>query len=157
MKRLKSVIGLFIVMSLTQASLAATERVKPALLQYTPEFILQQVLIKKNISFRDDVAMPAIYLESKTSLQQFQNAIESQWNFRPAVFTNAYAVKNNEIYILDEAKYYDESKRCMDDSLAHELTHYVQVKYKNYDLNDESLEWDAIEVQTWFRDNFCKF
>ncbi len=43
----------------------------------------------------------------------------------------------------------------MDDSLAHELVHYVQVKYQKFDLNDESLEWDAVDIQTAFREKFC--
>ena len=53
----------------------------------------------------------------------------------------------------------DTLKACwpkVDDSVAHELTHFVQAKYQNFDLNDESLEWDAIDVQNWFRENFCK-
>lgn len=100
--------------------------------------------------------MPAIYYKSQTPLKQFQDAIQKQWGMRPDVFTNAFAVANNEIYILDDAGYYEEHKRCMDDSLVHELVHYVQVKYLNWDINDESLEWDAIEIQTEFREEFCK-
>lgn len=129
---------------------------EPAQLKYSIDFILQQVLIRKNKSFDANIPVPQFYYQSSTSLAQFQDAIEKQWGFRPDVFTNAFADANNEIYILDDADYYKKTERCMDDSVAHELTHYVQSKYQHFDLNDESLEMDAIDVQTWFRDNFCK-
>lgn len=129
---------------------------KPAKLQHSVEFIFEKVLALKNQTMRSDTAFPKFYFESSTPLKQFQDAIEKQWGQRPEVFTNAFAVDNNEIYILDEAAYYKKNKRCMDDSIAHELTHYIQVKYQGWDLGDESLEWDAIEVQNAFRKEFCK-
>ena len=134
----------------------AQARTAPAQLQFTGDFILKQILIKKNLAFRPELELPKLFLESTTPLLQFQDAIFPQWGFRPEVFTNAYSVGTNEIYLLDEAKYYTEKRRCMDDSYAHELTHYVQSQYQKYDLNDESLEWDAVEVQTWFREAFCQ-
>lgn len=129
----------------------------PAKLQYPVEFILEKVLELKHLDKRTDVPFPKFYYESSTPLRQFQDAIEKQWGFRPDKFTNAFAVTNNEVYIFDDADYYKRNKRCMDDSIAHELTHYVQVKYLNWDLSDESLEWDAVEVQTAFRNKYCKF
>lgn len=127
-----------------------------AKLQYTPEMILKQVLAKKNLQFKPEIPMPELNLQSKTPLKKFQDAIEPQWGFRPDVFTNAFIILKNEIYLMDDAAYYKKMKRCVDDSMAHELTHYVQVKYQNYDISDDSLEMEAIDVQTWFRDNFCK-
>lgn len=129
---------------------------EPARLKYSPEFILKQVLVRKNKTYDKQIPMPQFFYESSTPLIQFQDAIEKQWGFRPDVFTNAFVAERNEIYILDDAEYYKKAERCMDDSVAHELTHYVQVKYQKFDLNDESLEMDAIDVQTWFRENFCK-
>ena len=128
----------------------------PAKLQFTVDFILKNVIERKSQTFDAKLPVPKIFLESSTSLKQFQDAIEPQWGFRPDQFTNAYVVAKNEIYLMDEAGYYHETKRCMDDSLAHEFTHYIQAKYQKFDLNDESLEWDAIDVQTWFRQVFCK-
>lgn len=128
----------------------------PAKLQHPIDFIFEKVLEKKHLDKRTDVPFPKFYFESNTSLKQFQDAIEKQWGFRPDKFTNAFAVANNEVYILDEADYYKKNQRCMDDSIAHELTHYIQVKYQNWDLSDESLEWEAVEVQTAFRNEFCK-
>lgn len=128
----------------------------PAKLQHSIDFIFSKVLEKKRLQKRDDVPFPPFFYQSKTPLKQFQDAIEKQWGFRPDHFTNAFAVANNEVYILDEADYYRKTGRCMDDSVAHELVHYLQVKYQNWDLADESLEWEAIDIQTAFREEFCK-
>jgi hypothetical protein len=134
----------------------STMTTKTVKLQHELNFILDKVLSYKHLEVNASIINPKIYLKSKTPLKQFQDAIESQWGQRPKEFTNAYAVKNNEIYLLDDADYYKKTERYIDDSLAHELTHFVQVKYQNFDINDESLEWDAVDIQTWFRDNFCK-
>lgn len=148
MKKIILICSLF---TMTQIALA-----KEATLKYPVDFLFQKVLEKKRLPKNDLIAFPKIYYSSKTPLKQFQDAIESQWGMRPDLITNAFAVKNNEIYILDEADYYESKGRCMDDSLVHELVHYVQVKYQNWDLNDESLEWDAVEIQTLFREEFCR-
>jgi hypothetical protein len=128
----------------------------PAKLKYSLEFLFSKVLEKKNVPINTKIEFPQFYFESNTSLKQFQDAIEEQWGQRPQYFTNAFSVKNNEIYILDDAAYYKKHQRCMDDSVVHELVHFVQVKYFNWDLSDESLEWDAIDIQTEFRNKFCK-
>lgn len=128
---------------------------EPATLKYQVDFLFSKVLEKKRQTINPNIAFPKIFYSSKTSLKQFQDAIEGQWGMRPDYFTNAYAVANNEIYLMDDKDYYESKKRCMDDSLVHELVHFVQVKYLNWDLNDESLEWDAIDIQTAFREEFC--
>lgn len=125
--------------------------------KYSTEHILKEILAYKNIEFRADVPLPSVTMESKASLKQFQDEIEPQWHMRPAVITNAYIVNYNKIYLNDDKAYYDKVERCIDDSLAHELTHYIQVKYLGKSLeDDESLEWDAVDTQTWFREQFCK-
>jgi hypothetical protein len=129
---------------------------EPAKLKYPIDFLVSKVLEKKHQTKNDKIPMPKFYYASSTPLKQFQDAIEKQWGMRPDMLTNAFAVENNEIYILDDADYYESHQRCMDDSVVHELVHYVQVKYLNWDLNDESLEWDAIDIQTEFRLEFCK-
>jgi hypothetical protein len=126
-----------------------------AKLKYTLEFILDYVLAKKNLTRDPAHPMPQLFLKSTTALEVFQKDIVSQWGFSPDFVTNAYSVKTNRIYLLDDKDYYVRTKRCMDDSLAHELTHYVQVVYKKWDLMDESLEWDAVDIQTQFREEFC--
>lgn len=127
----------------------------PAKLRYSVEFVLQKVLELKKKEFNPLIPLPSIHFESRTPLEVFQDAIEAQWGMRPEHFTNAYSVAHNMLFLNDETSYYRRTKRCMDDSLAHELTHYVQSKYQGFDLNDESLEWDAIDVQTAFREAFC--
>jgi hypothetical protein len=128
----------------------------PAKLRYPVDFIFEKVLEKKHLSYRTDVPFPVIRFVSVTPLKEFQDAIEEQWGMRPDQITNAFAVKHNKVFLNDDAAYYIRTGRCMDDSLAHELTHYVQAKYLNWDLNDESLEWEAIEIQTAFREEYCK-
>lgn len=127
-----------------------------AQLKYPLDFLLQKVLERKHQIKRDDVPFPKFYFESKTPLKQFQDAIEKQWGMRPDKFSNAFAIDNNEVYISDDANYYRRTGRCMDDSAVHELVHYVQVKYLNWDIFDESLEWEAVDIQTEFREEFCK-
>lgn len=133
--------------------LAHAEPIKP---QYSGQFILERILEYKNLTLNPSIEIPQIVYSSEVSLQEFQNDIESQWGFRPDVITNAYVVKLNKIYLYDSKEYYSENERCIDDSLAHELAHFVQVKYREWDLNDESLEWDAIDTQTWFRTQYCQ-
>ena len=126
-----------------------------AKLKYSVDDIFRFVLTEKNKPIDPNIPMPKIYFKSKTPLTQFQNAIEKQWGQRPTEIVNAYANDNNEIYLMDDSDYYIKTERCMDDSLAHELVHYVQSKYQKFDLNDESLEWDAVGIQTAFREKFC--
>ncbi len=120
------------------------------------EVILQRILDHKSLSFDPLRLIPVIRYSSETSLSEFQKDIEPQWGFKPNVITNAFIWKLNRIYLLDDAKYYTSTGRCIDDSLAHELTHFIQYAYRGWDLNDESLEWDAIDTQTWYRETYCK-
>lgn len=152
------VIACVLVLGGVESAVAAPKKPKPkvvAKLRYTPEFILEQVLLRKNQTKNSEIPAPKISFGSKTKLAYFQEAMLPQWGSKPAAFTNAYAVLKNEVFLLDEDKYYKKLKRCMDDSLAHELTHYVQAQYQHFDLNDDSLEYDAVDVQTWFRETYC--
>lgn len=129
----------------------------PAKLNKSVEFIFWKVLEKKHLDIRPEVKFPSIYFSSKTQLKQFQDAIEKQWGQRPKEITNAFAIENNEIYLLDDSNYYKRLNRCIDDSLAHEIVHYIQTKYLGWDISqDESLEWEAIEIQTELRAELCK-
>lgn len=147
---------IILLLSLVLSTFAAAGTTPPAQLKYPVDFLFQKVLEKKRQVQNDNIAFPKIFYASKTPLKKFQDAIEKQWGFRPDLITNAYAVTNNEVYIMDDADYYNKHGRCMDDSLVHELVHFVQVQYLKWDLNDESLEWDAIGIQTEFREEFCK-
>jgi hypothetical protein len=125
-------------------------------IKYSTECVLKAILKHKGLEFRPDIEIPKVIVGSKSSLKEFQDAMEPQWKMRPENFTNAYAVHLNQIFLMDELAYYKRTNRFVDDSLAHELQHYVQVKYRGWALDgaDDSLELDAINVQTWFREEF---
>ena len=133
----------------------------PAKLIYSQQFILNQVLLLKNLKLDETKTLPMLRVESQTVLKDFQDAIEKQWHMRPDFFSSAYAVLQNTIYLIDDDAYYKRTQRCMADSFAHELTHYVQVQYQGADLLNaadidvDGYEMDAIDVQTRFREKFC--
>jgi hypothetical protein len=124
---------------------------QPARLAFDAQFVLEQVARRMNVTLRPEIPVPAVLLESATPLHRFQDAIAPQWGFRPHVFANAYVSARNEIYLIDEAAYYERVGRTLDDSLAHEFAHYLQVHYLKADLADPSLESEAVAVQHAFR------
>jgi len=124
---------------------------EPERLHEEPHVILARVARQMNVELRDDEPPPRVFLESRTPLAQFQDAVEAQWKHRPARFANVYAVASNEIYLSDDPSYYRRMRRTLDESLAHEFTHYVQVRYLGADLADESCEAQALDVQMAFR------
>lgn len=128
----------------------------PMKLSYSLDCLLKITAMKKGILLKENIPKPKIFLESQTPLQQFQDAIEPQWNMRPDFFLNAYVAHLNEIYLMDDEKYYTRNGRFIDDSLVHELVHFLQVKYQNVNLSDgdESIEGEAIAIQTWFRESY---
>ena len=123
---------------------------RPVKLRYEPRYILQAVARQMNVALRPEIPVPTVHLESSTPLRRFQDAMAAQWRFRPRVFTNAYAVARNEIYLMDDAAYYARHNRTLDASLAHEFAHYIQVHYLNADLREPSWETDAIAAQQRF-------
>ena len=151
--------GLFLILA---ASLAATGEgapiAPPAVLRYEPQCILRAVAWHMGFNPRWDIPLPALRYESRTPLRDFQDAIETQWGLRPDAFTNAFAERSNEIFLIDEARYYAKLRRFIDDSLAHEYAHYVQFHYRKQHMvpEDDTLEYEAIAVQTWFRDTYFR-
>ena len=129
---------------------------KTAQLQFSPEHTLAKVLELMKLK-PQQIPLPEVRFASLVSLADFQNDVEPQWGFRPDQVTNVYIAAGNRIYLLDEESFYLEKDRCMDDSLAHELVHFIQVKYLKIPIEqfDDSMEWQAIEVQSQFRDLFC--
>jgi len=124
---------------------------EPVKLRYEPQFILETVARRMNVTLRQEVPLPAVFLESRTSLAQFQKAMAGQWPFTPALIANSYSTATNEIYLSDEPSFYLRLKRTLDDSLAHEFVHYIQSKYLREDLTTDGCEMQAAEVQQWFR------
>lgn len=124
-------------------------------LRYAPRFILEQVARRMQVALRPEVALPAVHLESTIPLAKFQDAMESQWSFRPPLVANSYSIATNEIYLSDDASFYRRLKRTLDDSLAHEFVHYIQAKYLGEDLTTDACEMQAAEVQRWFREEYA--
>jgi hypothetical protein len=136
--------------------LALSIQAKDVQLRYTPEFVLSKVLeiMKKTPSQQ---SLPEIRFASQSRLKDFQDDVESQWGFRPEVMTNAYVAHLNRIYLLDSSNFYQKYDRCLDDSMAHELVHFVQVRYMKIPIEqfDDSMEWQAVDVQNEFRALYC--
>ena len=144
--------GLALTLCVSPHALAVDASFVPTRLRLDPHFVLAQVAQRMGVTLRPEIAPPAVFLESVTSVAQFGDAIAVQWGFRPHVFSNAYAVERNEIYLIDDPSFYARLGRTIDESLAHELAHYIQVKYLNADLAVPAWEQDANAVQAWFRD-----
>lgn len=149
------VLGL--VLAFTCTEVRAEEPEGTARPRFPTRCILLAVLARLNLVSRDDVEVPRVFFESTTPLSQFQEATARQWGFTPAVFTNAYVATRNEIYLVDAAHAYAPHRGSIDDSLAHELTHYVQTKYLEMTLDeDPSVEFQAVDVQRWFRETHVR-
>ena len=129
-----------------------------ASLRYSPLCILKAVAALMGQQYRPDIPLPAVFRASEVTLLQFQDAVEPQWGLRPDNITNVYVWNRAEIYLMDDAAWYAEQGRAMDDSLAHEFVHYIQYRYRGWDLSqdDPGLEWQAIEFQTRFREEFIQ-
>jgi hypothetical protein len=125
-----------------------------ARLQHDPQFILEAVAGRMGVRLRSDLAPPAILLESGTPLQRLQAAADKQWGFRPPVFVTMYAMESNEVYLIDKATLYGRDPATLDDSLAHELVHYIQANYLGDRVNTDWSELEAVAIQTWFRGKF---
>ena len=119
-----------------------------ATLQHDPQFILEAVARRMGITLRPALAPPAIRLESRTPLRRLQAAAERQWGVRPHVFTTTYASAGNEIYLIDDAALCAQYGGTPDDSLAHELVHYLQATYLRDRFNSDWSEAEAVATQT---------
>ena len=129
------------------ANVAAAEPVK---LRFDPQMTLKVVARRMGITLRPEIPPPEIRFASTTPLGRFQDAVERQWGARPERIANAFVSTTNEVYLIDDASYYAAVRRTIDDSLAHELTHYLQARYGRVNLADWE-EVEAVAIQNWFR------
>jgi len=131
------------------------ETVRPV---FTLGCVLQAVAYDMKVQLRPDVPLPEVIYSSRADLETFRDDVEPQWGVRPDAVTSAYIAAKNRIYLFDDAQYYSRLGRFIDDSLAHELAHYVQIEYRGGTI-ETITEWDeadAIHVQNWFRENYMK-
>lgn len=131
---------------------AAHRQTPSVALRVGVEATLEWVAGSMGVTLREDEPVPAIRLASETPLKRFQDAVAPQWHFRPPRVFNAYVVATNEIYLDDTSGYYARRKCSLDDSLAHELVHYLQVRYRGDDLSSDAAELEAVTVQREFRE-----
>ena len=126
-----------------------TDRV--ATLHHDPQRILEAVAQRMGIRLRPDIPVPVVRFESGTKLERMQAAAERQWGYRPETFANVYAIAENRIYLIDDADFYEQHARTLDDALAHEFVHYLQAIYRRDEFGSEWSEAEAIALQNWFR------
>lgn len=117
--------------------------------------ILQLTMAELNVTPRAEIPVPRLRLESETPLSEFQDAVEVGWHFRPDVFMNVYTPASNQIFLMTAPGSY-RNGRSIYDSLAHEYTHFIQVKYRNTPLDQfgDAEEAQAVDVQTAFRQKY---
>lgn len=143
-------------LSLLLAWPASAQAPETAVLSYKPECILAAVAVRKRATLTPGRKAPMVLLASKIPLSRFLEAAREQiGGFVPDRVMNMYVVKTDEIYLNDAASNYGRHGRIIDDSLAHEFAHYIQVAYEGADRENDpndSLESDAVAVQTWFRE-----
>jgi len=143
--------GAAMMFGLSLASAANLAAAEPPTLRFEPQTTLEVVARRMGITLRPEVALPEVRLESATPIERFRDAVERQWGSRPARFSNAYVLATNEVFLIDDPNYYAATGRTPDDSLAHELVHYLQAHYRHADLAGEFEELEAVQLQSWFR------
>ena len=136
------------------AAPSRTSSARIATLHHDPQFILQAVARRMGITLRPEIPVPSVLLESRTPLPRLQAAAERQWGLRPHVFVTAFTSAGNEIYLIDDAAIYERREGTLDDALAHELVHYLQVKYRKDALATDWSESEAVAIQLWFRTQY---
>lgn len=120
--------------------------------------ILELIAQKKNISLNSQIVVPKIIYASESNLKSFNADVFPQWGVSADEISNVYVIAKDIIYIIDDADYYKKHVRFIEDSIAHEYVHYLQVKYQNTNiLADESgfVELEAIDLQNWYRENYA--
>lgn len=128
----------------------------PAKIAYKPDCVLAAVAARKGVTLDPARKPPMVLFASMIPVSRYREAAKEQLGgMEVDTVLNMYVVKTDEIYIQDAASNYGRHGRTIDDSVAHEFGHYLQVVYGKADMandvNDE-LEGEAVRLQTWFRE-----
>lgn len=127
-----------------------------ARLAFRPDCVLAAVAARKGVTLSPDRPAPRLRLASATPVAEYLEAAKEQLGGAQLdVILNMFVAKTNEIYLNDSARLYGRHGRTLDDSLAHEYTHFIQHVYEGAPLfgdSTDSLEEEAVRVQTWFRE-----
>lgn len=141
-------------LALSGRAAAPEETAKPA---FRPECVLAAVAARKGVRLDPARRPPMVLFASLIPLARYREAAKEQLGgLEVDQVLNMYVVKTDEIFISDAARNYGRHGRTIDDSIAHEFGHYLQVVYDGADLADDvndSLETEAIALQTWFREH----
>ncbi|NCN39804.1 hypothetical protein GW916_01010 [bacterium] len=127
-------------------------------LAHSPQCTFQAVASKMGVPIDESIPLAKVDVQSESLLQDFQDSVFDQYGFKPNTFASVYIQKQNRIFLIDDLEVYAPMNRFVDDSLAHELVHYVQVMYQGLvnDGSSDQLEMDAIKIQTWYRETFME-
>ncbi len=123
--------------------------------------ILDYVVANRYMKRNASLPMPEIVYGHEISVEEFNRRLADMLgDFRYSAVSNVYYSSENTIFLSDtEASYPEKSGRTIYDSLAHELTHYVQYAYRHYSNEEaasDGAEEEAVYVQNDFREAFSK-
>jgi hypothetical protein len=119
--------------------------------------ILNVVAKKSNVVIKPELPIPDLMLEQNVDMEQYKKDVQEWFGFEIDQVTNFFFATKNKIYLITDNAYYTKTNRSPYDSLAHELTHYIQWNYQGAtkdDLGTDGAEMSAIDVQTWFRETY---
>lgn len=145
--------GIFFILLVVPSAYAA----EPMRSRYSAECILKAVapFIRAKIT----VPIPRVIYESEISVNEFRELSKANFmGYIPDSVMTLYAYEPNIIFLRDGTNNY-QGDRNIEDSLAHELVHFIQVKIRgetSENDSSDSLESEAVAVQFWFRENFMK-
>lgn len=97
-------------------------------LRHEARCILAAVAHHLGIALRSEVSPPAVRYSSTAPLSEFQSAVHTVSPLRPNAVSNTYIAGPNVIFLTDDPAYYQQG-RTLDDSLAHEYTHFIRNRY----------------------------
>ncbi len=116
--------------------------------------ILEILAKKMNVTLSESKPRPEIKPQGLVTLEEYQDAVEKFWGWRPSAIVNVYNPVTNQIFLNTTTEFYLPRGRTIFDSLAHEYVHFLQLNYLGRDPDDSYNEDEAVAVQTWFRETY---
>jgi hypothetical protein len=116
--------------------------------------VLDFVLKKNWKTFDSAIPLPRVVFSHEVTVEEFNKSVASPYTYYPTV-QNAFVPKENTIYLDSRTVVYEKYGKTLIDSLAHELTHYVQHFYWHYteeDAYSDGAESLAVRTQFAFRE-----
>ena len=125
--------------------------------QYDARCIFEAVADFKKVKLGNSIPLPRIRLASETPHEEFLAAAKEQLGGeKPEIMLHMYVAKTNEIYLNDASSMFRPG-RTIDDVLAHEFVHFLQVRYQGEtDGTADWIEQEAVFIQLRFRAEFVQ-